>query len=153
MLNASIAIQPPARMQARKGMYPTVIGTLTVEPADPTVYYFAMAVLLDSEGKPVSNGLCGITTIQGLPLSQTESGETVVFPLVEGSICMTGAFRIRLDIYKVLNKQPQGAELVDQLESEQIGIADSPVPAHSQSAEEQAFIRRLEDAGIKIGSV
>ncbi|KAI9166432.1 hypothetical protein HJFPF1_02533 [Paramyrothecium foliicola] len=149
MAQASVAVQPPAWAQAETSVYPHVIGKLTVRPADPSVYYFAMASLVDTSGGATAEGLNGITTITGTVLDGSNaSRETVVFPFFETSVSDAGNFRVRLDIYKISYGSPDGATLVAQVQTNSFGVSKSPVPSYRPSSEERQFIRKLRDAGI-----
>lgn len=130
MARTIIAVQPPPRVQTTIPLYPPPIAEYSLRPNDPSVYYFAIAELLDEQGNVLEGSLRGLKTVTGVQLEEHRSSSRAHFVFVFSNLSITyeGTYRIRLDVYKVAYEAPNGVTFVGQAESNHITAYSSPVP-------------------------
>lgn len=94
-------------------------------------YLFAMAVLLDSEGVVLNDELGGTLIASGVETNDGSSSRrpSTFFSFPDLTISNTGTFTIRIDIYQVDNDDPQGATMMEQVETRKIDAYEDPVAA------------------------
>ncbi|SPO00593.1 uncharacterized protein DNG_03342 [Cephalotrichum gorgonifer] len=149
----SIAVQPPAHARASRKIYPPVIakGRLTSNTTEADVcYMFATAVLRDAEGNLLTDRLDGTLSASGMFLPERRAGD-VVFMFPDLAVPYSGAYSVRVDVYKV-DCTGEGAVLLDQAETRIFEVYDGDVPPERPSSEEWLIIRKLHDQGHRIPS-
>lgn len=180
----SIAVQPPSQARARRTLYPPIIakGRAASTTTEADVYFmFATAVLRDAEGNLLTEVLAGTLSASGMFLEERRAGN-VVFMFPDLVVPDSGAYSVRVDIYKV-DSTGQGAVLVDQTETQTFEVYDSDVPSerpcksapenrpppglcwdlgpvgavsveltHVLAPEERSVIRKLRDQGHRVPS-
>ncbi|KAH7252571.1 hypothetical protein BKA59DRAFT_165056 [Fusarium tricinctum] len=133
MPNLDIAVQPPSRAQVSTMLCPPPVARLTFKGAMPGYYFFAMALLTTRNGDIVEGGLLGTTTVSGLDLTAASgsSRNTIYFTFNELAISLEGAFKIRIDVYKVPYENPDGCTFHAQERTSHVTVVNEPVPAGS----------------------
>lgn len=125
----SVAVQPPTQARACRALYPPIIakGRTSSNTTEADVYYmFATAVLRDAEGNLLTEHLNGTLSASGMFLEE-RAGGNIVFMFPDLSVPCSGAYSVRVDVYKV-DCSGQGAALVDQTETRLFNVYDADVP-------------------------
>lgn len=166
MAHYRIAVQPPSQVQVGTPI-PPVVATIRSRREHQGFYFFAMVVLIGSDGTILEVGLGGNLVSTGILLddASSRSRRHVVFAFSDLSIAYEGTYSLRLDLYKVAYENPDGATLEEQIETTGITVLNTRVPRSrpcklnnrkgrasanqsSVASDDRAFIRRLRDAGI-----
>ena len=125
----TIAVQPLARAQACRTLYPPIIakGQPASDTAEADVYCtFATSVLWDAEGNLLTEHLNGTLSASGMFLEEQGVGN-VIFIFPDLAVPFSGTYSIRVDVYKV-DYAGQGAVLLDQTETQIFQVYDVDVP-------------------------
>ncbi|KAF5972733.1 hypothetical protein FBULB1_8611 [Fusarium bulbicola] len=151
MAALSIVIQPPARAQVSTTLHPPLVAELNFRGAVTGHYFFAMAFLLTREGNIVEGGLSGTTSVNGVDVTTAGSSRTTIyFPYTDLAILAEGAYKIRVDVYKVAYDRPDGYGLQALVKSSRVAVVNEAVPAASAGSAERSIIRALQTAGVYI---
>ncbi|KAM0230783.1 hypothetical protein ACHAPO_009066 [Fusarium lateritium] len=148
----SIAVQPPSRAQVSTILYPPLVAEFNFKGSAPGFYFFAMAVLLTRNGDIVEHGLSGTTSVTGMDVtSHTGSSRTTIyFPFTDLSLLYEGAYKIRVDVYKVAYENSDGYIFQDQIKTSRITAVNEDVPLGTASSSERNVLRALQSAGVQI---
>ncbi|KAF4472319.1 velvet factor domain containing protein [Fusarium agapanthi] len=147
----SIVIQPPARAQVSTTLHPPLVAELNFRGAVTGHYFFAMALLLTREGNIVEGGLSGTTSVNGVDVTTARSSRTTIyFPYTDLAILAEGAYKIRVDVYKVAYDSPGGYDFQALAKSSRVAVVNEAVPAVSAGSTERSIIRALQAAGVSI---
>ncbi|KAF4442309.1 hypothetical protein FACUT_2126 [Fusarium acutatum] len=147
----SIVIQPPARAQVLTTLYPPLVAELNFRGALTGHYFFAMVFLLTREGNIVEGGLSGTTSVNGVDVTTAGASRTTIhFPYKDLAIIAEGAYKIRVDVYKVAYDNPDGYDFQAHAKSSRVTVVNEAVPAVSASSAERSIIRALQAVGFYI---
>ncbi|KAL4726414.1 hypothetical protein ACLX1H_007096 [Fusarium chlamydosporum] len=148
----TITVQPPSRARVSTILDPPLVAELTFKGSVPGHYFFAMALLVTRDGDIVEGGLAGTTSVTGMDVTAYigSSKTTIYFPFTDLGILHEGAYKIRVDVYKVAYENPDGCTFQEQTKSNRITVANEDVPAGSPSSTERSVIRTLQSAGVQI---
>ncbi|KAF5640574.1 hypothetical protein F52700_3725 [Fusarium sp. NRRL 52700] len=128
----SIVVQPPARAQVSTTLYPPLVAELHFRGAVTGHYFFAMALLLTREGNIVEGGLSGTTSVNGVDVTAAGASRTTIhFPYTDLAILAEGAYKIRVDLYKVAYDRPESYDFQAHAKSSRITVVNEAVPAVS----------------------
>ncbi|KAJ4268872.1 hypothetical protein NW762_002943 [Fusarium torreyae] len=111
-----------------------------------------MAYLLTRNGDLIEGGLMGTTTVTGVDLTAMigSSRTTIYFPFTDLSIPYDGAYKIKVDVYKVAYEDPDGYTFQEQTKSNRITVVNEAVPAAGAGSTERSVLRSLQNAGVPI---
>ncbi|KAJ4044201.1 hypothetical protein NW753_003692 [Fusarium oxysporum] len=147
----SIVVQPPARAQVSTTLHPPLVAELNFRGAVPGHYFFAMAFLLTREGNIVEGGLSGTTSVNGVDVTTAGASRTTIhFPYTDLAILVEGAYKIRVDVYKVAYDNTDGYDFQEHAKSSRVTVVNEAVPAVSAGSVERSIIRALQAAGVYI---
>ncbi|KAF5674226.1 hypothetical protein FDENT_10097 [Fusarium denticulatum] len=147
----SIVVQPPARAQVSTTLHPPVVAELNFRGAVTGHYFFAMVFLLTREGNIVEGGLSGTTSVNGVDVTTAGASRTTIhFPYTDLAILAEGAYKIRVDVYKVAYENPNGYDFQAHAKSSRVTVVNEAVPAVSAGSAERSIIRALQAAGVYI---
>ncbi|EXA49027.1 hypothetical protein FOQG_08342 [Fusarium oxysporum f. sp. raphani 54005] len=147
----SIVVQPPARAQVSTTLRPPLVAELNFRGAVPGHYFFAMAFLLTREGNIVEGGLSGTTSVNGVDVTTAGASRTTIhFPYTDLAILVEGAYKIRVDVYKVAYDNTDGYDFQEHAKSSRVTVVNEAVPAVSAGSVERSIIRALQAAGVYI---
>ncbi|RGP79274.1 hypothetical protein FLONG3_2615 [Fusarium longipes] len=152
MPSLTIAVQPPTRTRVSTILYPPLVAEFSFKGAAPGFYFFAMAILLARNGDIVEHGLAGTTSVTGIDVTALvgSSRTTIYFPFTDLGILNEGAYKIRVDVYKVAYEDSSGYAFQDQTKSSRITAVNEDVPVSSAGSSERNVIRTLQSAGVLI---
>lgn len=148
----TIAVQPPSRTQVSTILHPPLVAEFNFKGSVSGFYFFAMAILLTRNGDIVEHGLAGTTTVTGMDVTALvgSSRTTIYFPFTDLSLLYEGAYKIRVDVYKVAYENSDGCIFQDQIKTSRITAVNEDVPAGTLSSSERGVIRSLQNAGVSI---
>ncbi|KAM0436625.1 hypothetical protein ACHAPT_002333 [Fusarium lateritium] len=120
MPNFNITTQPPSWTPTSTILYPSLVARLKSKSRSSNSSFFAMAILLGSDGSIIEGTLFGSTTVTGVDAGR--SGTDVSFYFTDLSIAFEGTYRIRVDIYKAPGHDFNAATLSGDVSSNEIVV-------------------------------
>ena len=129
MPRSRILVQPPSRVQVDKPLNPPIIVRTTIRQTHTESGYFAMAVLIGSNGTVVDGCLNGNYVVSGILMDETSSSSksSLVFIFPDLRISSAGTYTIRLDLYKPDHTNGSGMAWFDHVETTNISVVNREV--------------------------
>ncbi|EGU78590.1 hypothetical protein FOXB_10910 [Fusarium oxysporum f. sp. conglutinans Fo5176] len=108
-----------------------------------------MAFLLTREGNIVEGGLSGTTSVNGVDVTTAGASRTTIhFPYTDLAILVEGAYKIRVDVYKVAYDNTDGYDFQEHAKSSRVTVVNEAVPAVPLSAASSELSRPPESISI-----
>ncbi|UPK89552.1 hypothetical protein LCI18_000487 [Fusarium solani-melongenae] len=123
MPNLSITSQPPPWTATSTILYPPLVARFTSKSRSSSSSYFAMAILMGSDGVMVEGALFGSTTATGVEAGG-RSGTDLSFHFADLYIAYEGTYYIRVDVYKAPGHDYNVATLSAEVNSNQIVVTE-----------------------------
>ncbi|KAI8721287.1 hypothetical protein NCS52_00575900 [Fusarium sp. LHS14.1] len=123
MPNLSITSQPPPWTAVSTILYPPLVARFTSKSRSSRSSYFAMAILIGSDGVIVEGALFGTTTVTGVEAGGS-SGTDLSFHFSDLYIAYAGTYYIRVDVYKAPGQDYNAATLSAEVNSNHIVVTE-----------------------------